>query len=195
MTPLLRRSIVRAAIAVCVVLCGIIVPTPRASGAPGPEERVDEYRLKIAILYNLTRFVEWPADAFQTSKSPIRVCVLGVDPFGSILDEALRDRQVAGRSIETRRVSEPESGCHLLFVSSSERGRFASIIEGVRSSATLTISDQVGFTSLGGIVELFTEGERVRFCLNTGAAERAHLYLSVRLVALASNQRGAGGAR
>ncbi|MGE0450505.1 MAG: YfiR family protein [Vicinamibacterales bacterium] len=168
---------------------------PIAVGAPAIEERVDEYRLKAAILYNLARFVDWPTDSFTDASAPLRVCVLGVDPFGSALDDALRGHVVGGRAIETRRIAEPETGCHLLYVSASERSRVAAIVESVRRTAVLTVSDQVGFASVGGVVELFTEGDRIRFCLNTAAAERARLYLSVRLVALASNQPSAGAAR
>lgn len=161
----------------------------------GPGPLVDEYRVKAAILYHLAKFVDWPADAFASPATPMAVCVLGADPFGAVLDESIGGRQVAGRPVLVRRIAEPEGGCHVLFISTSERRRLALIVERLGTAGVLTVSEEDGFTRLGGIVELITEGERVRFHINTAAAERARLRVSARLLALAANQKAPGGPR
>ena len=48
----------------------------------------DEYRLKAAFLFNLAKLVEWPAPSFQPGE-PLSICVLGKNPFGSALKEAV----------------------------------------------------------------------------------------------------------
>ena len=54
-------------------------------------------------MYNIARFVEWPAVAFADGPSPVVVCVVGVDPFGVALDDALQGRTVKGRPVAIRR--------------------------------------------------------------------------------------------
>ena len=48
-----------------------------------------EYELKASFLFRFTEFVEWPAGAFASREAPLRICIVGPDPFGDALDEAL----------------------------------------------------------------------------------------------------------
>jgi len=156
--------------------------------------RADEYRVKAAFLYNFAKFVDWPAEAFATPAAPLNVCILGVDPFGSALDQALQGH-VGNRAIVTRRLTEVEPGCHLVFISASERKRLALLADSLRALRVLTVSDAEGFGGLGGMIELFTEGESVRFNIYPSEVERAGLRASARLIELAANQKHAAGGR
>jgi hypothetical protein len=49
--------------------CLMQVMAPGA--AVGQEDSMDEYKLKSAILYHLTQFVEWPDTAYPDRHSPI----------------------------------------------------------------------------------------------------------------------------
>jgi len=42
--------------------------------APAADERL-EYQVKAAFLLNFTKFIEWPASAFDTPDSPIVICI------------------------------------------------------------------------------------------------------------------------
>ncbi len=55
------------------------------------------------MLYHFARFTKWPKDAFTDSDTPVRICVLGQDPFGSDLD-SLVSHQIRGRDIVTTRL-------------------------------------------------------------------------------------------
>lgn len=178
--------------AACVI---VAAGRPFAAAATSTGPLADEYRVKAAILYNLAKFVDWPSDAFAAPAAPLSLCVLGVDPFGALLDEALKGRQVSGRSIVTRRVAEPDPSCHVLFIATSERKRLGLITERLGTSGVLTVSEESGFIDVGGIVELVTEGGRVRFHINAAAAERARLRVSARLLALAATPRHVEGER
>jgi hypothetical protein len=156
---------------------------------------VDEYNVKAGILYHLAKFVEWPVEAFTTPAAPFAVCVLGVDPFGEVLDESLKGRQVAGRTFLVRRLAVPEEGCHILFIAASERRRLGSIPVPFGTAGVLTVGEEDGFTALGGIVEMVNEAGKVHFRINATAAERARLRVSARLLALAANPRHADPAK
>lgn len=177
---------VRRAAAVVAVCLGLLVDV-RAQ-----PERTGEYRLKAAILYNLTKFVDWPSGAFSGPDAPLTLCVLGDDPFGAALDDALRGRSVAGRPLVAKRVVSALSGCHLLFVSDSEHKRIGIITDQLRDASVLTVSEDDTFTKQGGMISLATEGELVRFFINGAATERAHLKVSARLMSMAARRPGGG---
>jgi hypothetical protein len=160
-------------------------------GAPATTSAADEYRVKAAVVYNIARFVDWPSAAFAEAGSPLVVCVVGVDPFGSALDDAVQARTVKGRPVEIRRSHDPGVGCHVVFIAFSEHKRVEDIIYGLGSTAALSISEVDRFTHRGGIIGLRMDGS---FDINATAADRANLTLSARLLALASSVRVAGGA-
>jgi hypothetical protein len=182
-----------AAVAVAATASIVMAGVPAAGAAES--QGADEYRVKAAIVYNLAKFVEWPAESFTGPTDPLNVCVLGVDPFGPALDDAFRGHLVGGRTVTVRRTADVEPGCHLLFISRSEQKRTTVIADRVRASSVLTISEQEGFGAAGGMIELFTEGDRVRFNLNVVALEAAHLRASARLREIASNEKHVPGGR
>ncbi|MGC4081131.1 MAG: YfiR family protein [Vicinamibacterales bacterium] len=182
-------------VAVVLMTAGVVVRAGRPVAGGTERQRADEYRVKAAFLFNFTKFVEWPVSAFATPSVPFNVCVLGVDPFGEMLDETFRGRLIAGRAVLVRRMRDPESGCHLIFISSSEHRRLAVLADRLRATSVLTVSDEEGFNAVGGMIELFTDGESVQFNISPAAVERAGLRASARLIALAANQRHAGGRR
>ena len=182
-----RRNTVRVFVT-CVALAASV------PGEPAATSRADEYRVKAAFVYNIARFVDWPSAAFADAGSPVVVCVLGVDPFGSALDDALQGRTVKGRSVTIRRSHDLPGGCHVAFIAFSENKRVEDIIDRLGSTPVLSISEVDRFTQRGGIIGLTMNGSYVRFDINASAADRAKLTMSARLLALASSVRGAGGA-
>src|SRR5690348_5475689 len=109
------------------------------------QQRIDEYRLKAAVLYNLAKFVEWPVESFQAPASPFVICVLGVDPFGSVLDQSVAGRIVGGRIVVARRVPDVDPACHILFIADSEVRRLPTIMDRLRGASVLTVGEVGGF--------------------------------------------------
>jgi hypothetical protein len=75
--------------------------------------------------------------------------------------------------------------CHVLFISREERRRTPEVLEAVESAGVLTVSEADGFLDQGGAVQLLTDGNRVRFEINLGAARRSGLNVSSKLLSLA----------
>jgi len=171
------------------MLCGpSLVLSVLFLAAAAPQEReAPEYEIKAAFLYNFASFVEWPSSAFPDKESPFTVGVLGQDPFGSGLEEAFKGKTVNGRRIAVRRGSDVKElgACQVLFVSASEKERAAKILEALKGRPTLTVGDLSGFAALGGCINFYVEGKKVRFEINPEAAKRANLTLSSKLLRLA----------
>ncbi len=62
--------------------------------ARGQSVETSGYKVKTAFLFNFAKFIEWPASSFATPQSPFAICVLGQDPFGSILTDTLQGKMI-----------------------------------------------------------------------------------------------------
>jgi hypothetical protein len=80
-----------------------------------------EYQIKAVFLFNFAQFVEWPPAAFRDSNSPLVIGVLGDNPFGTYLDETVRDEKVGNRPLEVQRYQRVDEikTCHVLFIGPS----------------------------------------------------------------------------
>jgi hypothetical protein len=173
-----RRAAWRALAAALAL--AVVFGLPANAGAVGA---ADEYGLKAAFLYQFTKYVSWPGEA----DGPIAICVLGDDPFGSILDETLAGKTAKGQPIEARRVGSARAGsaCQILFVSRSERANLADTLAALGGHPTLTVGDMTDFPRRGGMINLRLDEDRIKLEVNPDNAERAGLKIRSELLRLA----------
>jgi hypothetical protein len=147
--------------------------------AGGANGRLDEYRVKAALLVNFTKFVQWPHEA------PLTLCVVGEAPG---LDPALAAHTKDG-SIVPRRVDvhDDMSRCDVLFVSAGVGRNTGELLTRLSSAAVLTIGETDPFLNDGGLVRFFLEGNRIRFQINAKASEEHGLKISSQLLSLAAH--------
>ncbi len=153
---------------------------------PQPLQASLEYSVKANYLVRFAAFVEWPAQSFATSQSPIVICLVGRDPFNGALDRAARGQTAYGRPLAVRRpgTAEAAAGCHILYVG---RGGGGMVPGGQR--AILLVTD--GAVSADrGMIHFVIDDERVRFHIDLQAASRSRLSISSRLLNLALSVRG-----
>lgn len=148
---------------------------------PTAADDAAEYEIKAAYLYNFAQFVRW-----RDERPEFPLCVLGEDPFGSALGVLSGEPVGEGMRVALRYAREPGrlAGCRLVFVGTDRRGDVASL-EGALGEGVLTVGDWYGFAAQGGIIELYREGDRVRFAVNIDALERSGLEISAELLGLA----------
>jgi hypothetical protein len=151
-------------------------------GLPG---QINEYQVKAFFLFNFARYVEWPAETFKAANDPIVICILGQNPFGGALEQAVAGKLLEGRSFVVRQISDTNSSCHILFVNSSERRRFRSMAGRRKGSAVLSVGEAPGFSADGGVINFKLEDGKVRFEIDLEAAGREHLRISSKLLSLA----------
>jgi hypothetical protein len=146
-----------------------------------------EYQVKAAILYNFSRFVEWPEDAFQSENAPINFCVFQHDPFGGALDKIIRGKTIRNRQLVVRRVSEVRDlrACQLVFAGETDNERLPDILKELKGTSTLLVGESEEFAERGGGIQLHMEDNKMRFSVNVDAIQRARLTVSSKLLALA----------
>jgi hypothetical protein len=150
----------------------------------------DEYQVKADCLYNFAKFVEWPARAFPDNRAPLIIGVVGEDPFGSKIEQAINGKFANGRRLGVKRFPNLKSltFCHILFIGSSEKNNLQQVIAAAGAGA-LTVGETERFTQDGGIINFAIVGSKVRFEINQVAAERAGLKISAKLLTLSRQVR------
>ena len=147
-----------------------------------------EYEVKAAFLFNFAQFIEWPAKAFAGANAPFVVGVLGDDPFGHVLDQTVQGETVNGRRLTLKRSNRLEdlTGCHILFVSRSEKARWPHLFSTLGSPGVLTVGESDQFLRQGGVINFVTTRDnKVRFEINLAAAEQQGLKINAKLLKVA----------
>ena len=171
----------RARIALATLSAVALAPLQAAPPSP------NEYALKAVFLYNFCRFIDWPAAAFDSRAEPFIIGIIGEDPFGNLLNEAIAGEYYRGRPIRIdhyRSVGEVRH-CHLLFVSQSSADQFDQIVALVAGKNVVTVGETEEFLDHGGMIALTAEQNRVRLRSNSAALRAARLNVSSKLLQVA----------
>jgi len=179
----ITRSWLSGRLALLALLSGL------SSGAQDPKPAVyPEYQVKAAYLTDLGRYVEkWSNRANPAPDEPFDLCVLGQDPFGAALDDAVRGEKIGGAPLEAKRISRPQDalGCRILFIGAMEESQLSAVIAVLGTAPVLTVADLPDFVKHGGMVQFVLDGNHVHFEINLAAAQRAGLKLSSELLKVA----------
>ncbi len=145
------------------------------------EDESVEYKIKAGYLYNFTKFISWPEDSYQT----FNLCILGTDPFGSLIDP-IEQRSVSGRPIKLVRLSNSRpfsdgalSYCHILFV-----GALAKNPPSFQEK-TLTVGESPNFAQHGGMIGFINRDGRIKLQINLTAVKQSGLKVSAKLLEVA----------
>ena len=173
----------------------MLVALAALSGSPlalAQTKPSSEYEVKAAFLFNFAKFIDWPPGTFESQRSSFAICILGKDPFGRSIDDALQRKSISDHSVSILRVKDAAEGqhCQIMFVATSEPRGIAEILDRLRGANVLLVGESEGFAASGGTIQFTLEDNHVRFLINTDAAGRAGLKVSSKLLALAKIVHG-----
>ena len=145
-----------------------------------------DHRVKAAFLCKFIKFMDWPSSRIVRNKGTFNIGVLGESQIASNLF-AIMPKSIDGWKLKIIKINNVKEALdtHMLFVSSSEQERFSDIINIVKKTSVLTVSDTDQFLESGGIVNFFMLKKMVRFEVNLKAAEMADIKISSKLLRLA----------
>jgi hypothetical protein len=165
-----------------------------------------EQELRTAYLYNFALFTTWPANWSPENGNTMTLCTIGDDKLGTSIEQ-LHNRQIRSKRLVVRRAISLEQApfCHMLYIAENERQNMAAILQSLRGSSVLTISDapaggaptsRAAVPAASGaeapavapvrsIITLILENRRLMFEVDSAAARQAGLTMSSRLLYLA----------
>lgn len=167
------------------------VSAVRAAGdsIQAASQAAPEYALKAELLYRLADFIVWPRAAQASETEPFIVAVFGSDPFGPLLEAALRERTTRGRSFAVRRIASVEelvgAPPDLLFVPGVARDVYDDLLRWLADKPILTVGEDREFIDAGGMIAMRMRGGRPRIEIALERAGAAGFGFDSRLLGLA----------
>ena len=148
-------------------------------------QKISEYQVKAAFLFNFSKFLEWPPEAMEQPNEPFVVGVLGNDPFGSYLDEIISGEKIMDHPMIVKRFNDIDEvdKCHILFI--NVPGKTREVLNTLKGKSVLTVSDEEDFNGHGGIIKFYTDNDMIRLQINIDAAKAANLHISSKLLRIA----------
>ena len=145
-----------------------------------------EYKVKAAFLFNFTKFVDWPSASFINAEAPFVIAVVGIDPFGPLIDETVSGEKVKGHVIVIRRYSllKDIEHCHMLFINFRQQAGYKEILTAL-PPGVLTVGDSDDLNTAGGMIRLTTRENKIKVVINQAALKSADLTISSKLLNVA----------
>jgi hypothetical protein len=164
-----------------------------SSKATAQESVSRAYVIKAGFIYNFTRFIKWtPQSNSDEKNSEYNICVVGDNPFGSILQRLEEKHRFKEHPLKITLDVSPNDfqGCHILFVSFSERFNVEQIVEQAKDFPILTVGDTEGFAERGIDINLLVVENRVKLEINKQCMDASRFKVSSELLDLAAIVQG-----
>jgi YfiR/HmsC-like len=173
-------------------LLGLAAWLAGACSGYGGEPSFTEYQVKALFLFNFTKYVDWPVEAFAETNTPITIGVYGENKFGDDLPKAVSGKSVGGRAITVRRIENTDDlgKCHILFIGGSDQKHLGEILDKIKALPVLTVGETDQFAEQGGVIHFTKKDGKVRLEINLQAAQRANLQISSKLLSVADVVKG-----
>lgn len=159
--------------------------------AAAPIQPTPEAVTKASRLARFAPFVQWPETAFESPTAAFSLCILGADPLGTAVDEAVRGQKVGQHPIEVKRLAKTDkvAGCHLLYLGALKGAAAADALAAVKGAPVLTVTDAETPDDPRGVITFHTRGRELLFAVDQAAARRNGLVVSSKLLSLAFDAR------
>lgn len=147
------------------------------------EQEIKEYQIKAAILFQLTKYVEWPPSA----RTAFNICFVEDDGFHA-MKNWLTSRKVNNQQISIYFLSAKQSElgiCDLIYLGNSRKTAAFNYIEQTESKPILVVSAMEDFVDRGGMVGLVNADGAIGVELNLHAFQDSKLKVSPALIEVA----------
>jgi hypothetical protein len=151
--------------------------------APASAQERDERAVRVAYLYSLIKFVDWPSP-----ESDLLIGYVGSPGTGDTLFKSLDGRKNDARTLHVVLSPSDEllGKCGIIYfgdASSDETRRTLAKVEG---RAVLTVGETDAFPRRGGMIGLVKGDDRIGIVVNLELAQRLGVKISSRVLSLAT---------
>jgi len=172
---------------ICLLMLLALVGASSAEAQSLAASKVTEQQVKAAYLSKFGSYVEWPAQAFASPESPLRVGVISDDALADDLAQILVGRTIGGRKVQVQKLrpGDPVAGLNVLFIGRSSNKRLADILTTTKGTPILTVTESAEGLALGSTINFVIIDGKVRFEVAPKTADLGNLNISARLLAAA----------
>ena len=126
-----------------------------------------EYKLEIALVYKVSKFVYWPEKSLSEQAS-FGVCILGNTHKGKAFF-ILQKRKIKSLPIKIYNLNysdEIDSQCQVVVIDPSRNVYLDIILKEIIKKPLLTLSSMEGFAKKGGMIEFLVKTKPIKFAIN-----------------------------
>lgn len=152
------------------------------SAGHGVAQPRDERAVRAAYVFNLTKYVEWPAD-----RGELWIGFVGQRSNGEFLFKLLDGKMSDSRPIHVVLAPSEEElkKCSIFYVAETQHKRVQAALERASARNLLTVGEAEPFAMNGGMVGLVKVGDQIQIQVNLEVTQRAGIKISSRLLSLA----------
>jgi nitrogen regulatory protein PII len=156
--------------------------------ADEPEYIEREQNLKAAFLVNFARFTRWP-EGRENRHTPF-IFLNTLNEIEGRGFKAISHAHVRGHNIEVRfseknQIDTTMTPPDLIFITNTSYQELEKILKWLEGKPVLTVSDILGFTSYGGMIELIRKKDSIHFNINYKSVKKAGLEMNYQMLKLA----------
>lgn len=140
-----------------------------------------ESLVKAGYIEKFTHFVQWPESSNKSDSTAIfAITVIGENTLGHDLGELFSKTKIRNNKVRISYINSVNElhDCMILFISGSEKNNLDKILRFTTGKPILTISDSKGFGSYGVIINMFNDGNYIRYEINQSTLEKSGLKIN-----------------
>lgn len=160
--------------------CLLTATVALAAPVAWADDGMDQF--KAVYLFNFAKLTVWPASA---PADVLAMCFIGAPGVRDLIARDVSGKLIGARRITVRSLdgSQHADDCSIVYVDAASTKM---VLPAALPAFALTVSDAHDFAQRGGMIELFLQGNRLRFIINLDNARLAGLKMSSSLLELAS---------
>ena len=183
-----RPSSLHAWILSAALLAGAVLPRPSLLAAPPSASPPSDYAVVANYLAVFCRYVVWPDTGPSASPPPpLRIGVLGPNPFGTTLNQLLASKTLHGRRMTAAHGETPDQllDCQVVFIAIANEAERAAALAALAGKPILTavyLGEPSRPEPTGAVIELVRIGNNIRYQLNATALSAQNLQATTGLL-------------
>lgn len=146
-----------------------------------------EQRVKAAFLYNVAKFVAWPASDGNPDNT-IDLCILQDAAFAELLNDELAGKSIGNKPLRVHAINQFKAtdDCQVFFVGNEIAPDDAQQALAItKDLPILTVGEPSAFIADGGVLHLKWENSKLRFEIAMDGVQKSRLQVSSKLLRLA----------
>jgi len=170
------------ALALLVFLAAVMFPT-------APTQERDERAVRVAYLYTLIKFVDWP-----NPQNDLLIGFVGSPATGQTLFKSLDGRKSDARTLHVAisPTDEQLGKCGILYFGDASEEDVRKTLPKVEGRPVLTLGETDSFPRRGGMIGLVKAEDHIEIVVNLPLAQRSGIKISSRVLNLATIVRQGG---
>ena len=156
---------------------------------PASTQERDERTVRVAYLYSLIKFVDWP-----TPQNDLLIGYVGSQATGETLLKSLDGRKSDARTLHV--VLSPSDDmlekCEIVYFGDATPENIRKTLAKVDGRPVLTLGETDSFPRRGGMIGLVKDEDHIEIVVNLQSAQRSGVKISSRVLNLATIVRSGG---